>query len=270
MIALAHEGGAVSLHRPHGKTLEQVGDDLPGHKIRARSVDFNHDDTRLVTSSADGTAKVWDLNRRELSFPPLRHEGRVRSAVFSPKGKHILTVSGHRKVRLWNSGNGKLIRPLDLHEDDVWAAGFSPNGERIVTGSEDGQAFITDLARGFTSRPLIGHGDNIRSAEFSPDGRHVLTSSWDRSVRLWDVETAEELAVIPSEDIVLDAAFDPAGGRIAHLMNNLVRFREIYPNVDQLIAAAKGKLPRQRTRDERLIDATLEAQPTPLDHLTTR
>ncbi len=274
LIALAHEGGAVSLHRPDGKRLEQVGEDLIGHEQRVRSVDFSSDDTRLVTSSADGKVKVWDVQAGRVLVTPCCHEGRVRSAVFSPDDRQILTVSQDRTVKLWESANGEHLDTLNVHEDDVWAAGFSPDGSMIVTGSEDGQAFITELAEDGRSRPLFGqsrqlagHGDNIRSAEFSRDGRYVLTSSWDRSVRLWDAKTAEELAVIPSEDIVLDAAFDPSGRRVAHLMKNLVRFRPIYPTVEELIAAAKEKAPRQRTREERQIDAMDLAPPGGFDRL---
>ena len=265
LIALAHEGGAVSLHRPAGRAFEQAGDDLQGHDARVRSIDFSSDDARLVTSSADGRVKVWDRQSGK-SLRTLALDGvRFRNAVFSPDDRQILTVSDDRAVRLWDSEDGGLIEEfLDLHEDDVWAAGFSPDGLHIVTGSEDGQVFITGLADG-RSRQLVGHGDNIRSAEFSRDGLYILTSSWDRTVRLWDFETAEELAVIPSEDIVLAAAFDPSGGRIAHLMKNLVRFRPIYPTLDDLIKAAKDQAPRQRTREERLIEARSETSTGRLD-----
>ena len=261
LIALGHEGGTASLYRPSGKTLEHVGEGFVGHKARLRSVDFSSDDAKLVTSSADGTAKVWDVATRTVLVDLDQHDDRVRSAVFSPDDQQILTSSADRKVRLWSSENGKLIKTFDMHEDDVWAADFSPDGKTIVTGSEDGQAFITELARGGKSRQLVGHGDNIRSAEFSRDGRHILTSSWDRTVRLWDSRTAEELAVIPSEDIVLGAAFDPSGQRIAHLMKNLVRFRPIYPDLEGLIKVAKERAPRDKTREERQLDANGQAQP---------
>lgn len=243
LIALAQENGEVSFY--DRDTLEPSGPNLVGHEARVRSINFSPDGDRIVTSSADDSIRVWDKAARKLLLC-VRHDDRTRSAVFSPDGKQIASVSRDRTIRLWDSESGELIENFKHHEEDVWAVAFSPDGKKIVTGSEDGQAFITTLDRKTSPLPLIGHGDNIRSAKFSADGRHVLTSSWDRTARLWDVATGEEIAIIPSEDIILDAAFDPKGGRIAHLVKNQLRFRPIYPTIDALIHAAKALIPSGR------------------------
>src|SRR5262249_53784082 len=38
-----------------------------------------------------------------------------------------------------------------------------------------------------------GHTEGVRGHAFSPDGRRALSGAGDRTVRLWDVETGEEL-----------------------------------------------------------------------------
>ncbi len=250
-IALAHEDGTVTLRDL--ETLEQIGRDFAGHSARVRSVDFNSTDTEIVTSSADGTAKIWRGDTQEEIATLEGHSNRVRSAAFSRDDASVLTVSADRTVKLWNSRPGHLIRSFDHHSDDVWALGFSPDGQSFVSGSEDGQAFIGDVAGDRLPRALIGHGDNIRSAEFSHDGRYVLTSSWDRTVRLWDVETVNNLAVIPNDSIILDATFSPSGKQIAYLVRNIVRLRPIYATAEDLIDAAKEMKPRDLTSEERQI-----------------
>ena len=128
---------------------------------------------------------------------------------------------------------------------------FSPAAPLFVTGSEDGQLLLSHLDDDQPPLSLIGHGDNIRSAEFSADGDLILTSSWDRTVRLWSVDSGNALAIMPNEDIILDAAFDPAGDRVAYAMRNLVRLRPIYADAGDLIATAKKAKPRDLSRDER-------------------
>ena len=48
-----------------------------------------------------------------------------------------------------------------------------------------------------------------------------------------------------NEDIILDATFDPNGGRIAHLVEGKVRLWPIYPDVEALIDAAKSIRPHE-------------------------
>ena len=251
-LALAHEDGSATIWNTD--RLQLVGR-VKSHAARVRSVEFNGDGTRLLTSSADGTAKIWDVLTQKEVLALVGHDDRVRTAVFSHDDRKVLTVSADKTAKIWDSVSGALLQTFDVHEADVWAADFSPDGSKIVTGSVDGQIFLIDLTKPDATRRLVGHGDNIRSAEFSPDGSQILTSSWDRTVRLWDVDKAEAVAVLDNEDIILDAAFDPNGGRIAHIIQDKVLLRPTavrgqeskpepkYPSVEELVAAAKAIRP---------------------------
>jgi WD40 repeat protein len=62
---------------------------------------FNPDGTRIVTASADGTAKVWDPDGTLLET--LRgHTDGLFSAVFNPDGMRIVTASWDDTARLWS------------------------------------------------------------------------------------------------------------------------------------------------------------------------
>jgi WD40 repeat protein len=68
---------------------------LHGHTRSVTSVAFHPKNSRFaVSSSADGTARLWDLEMRQALAVLHGHEGhRVNSAVFSPDGRFVLTAA---------------------------------------------------------------------------------------------------------------------------------------------------------------------------------
>jgi len=72
-----------------------------GHDGAVSSAAFSPDGTRVVTSSADKTARLWEVaSGKELAV--LRgHDGAVSSAAFSPDGTRVVTASEDKTARLW-------------------------------------------------------------------------------------------------------------------------------------------------------------------------
>jgi hypothetical protein len=109
---------------------------LEGHQDSVESARFSPDGQRLVTTSFDNTARVWDTSGK-LITELKGHQGYVRSASFSPDGQRIVTASFEKTARVWDT-SGKLITELKGHQGYVRSASFSPDGQRLVTVS-DGQ-----------------------------------------------------------------------------------------------------------------------------------
>jgi WD40 repeat protein len=105
---------------------------------------FSPDGTRIVTASADKTARIWDATSGQ-QIALLRHEGIVWSAAFSPDGKHIVTASWDQTARTWDAATGQQIALLRGHEETVESAAFRPDGKRLVIASGDETAQIWDV-----------------------------------------------------------------------------------------------------------------------------
>lgn len=212
---------------------------LCGHGGQVWTVAFSPDGARLVTSSADRTARVWDaVTGRELLA--LRgHDGDVSDASFSPCGGKIVTASLDSTARVWDAKTGRELAVLGSHGDAVTLAIFSPDGERIVTASNDYLAKIWDSKSGQELVTLSGH--DARSAsrdhhelrefefkrqrkptskfmrvEFSTDGNRVLTACDDATVRIWSTDSGRQLALLREEkdyDFLLCGGLSPDGRR---------------------------------------------------------
>jgi WD40 repeat protein len=93
------------------------------------SAAFSPDGLRIVTASADKTARVWDSETGKAIGAPLEgHDSPVYDAAFSPDGRRIITASADKTARIWDAATGQPIgEPLKGHEGAVYSAGFSPD-----------------------------------------------------------------------------------------------------------------------------------------------
>jgi tricorn protease-like protein len=59
---------------------------------------------------------------------------------------------------------------------------------------------IVDAATGKMKKRFTGHTGGIRSGAFLADGRHIISGSTDKTLRMWDVQTGEEVARLETEN----------------------------------------------------------------------
>lgn len=158
------------------------------HDREVLSVAFSPDSQLIISSSADRTIKLWNLDGEidttdRTAFQG--HKDRVMSVAFSPDGKYIVSASYDHTICLW-SINGKKYWEGKL-DDQVRCVAFSPDGQLIVSGSRDGTLQFWDFEGCKIGTPLTGHQDVVRSVKFSPNGQYVVSASEDGTLRLWEV-----------------------------------------------------------------------------------
>jgi hypothetical protein len=127
------------------------------HEDEVIQAAFSPDGKRILTASADKSAKLWDAVTGKL-IGTFIHQNSVYRAVFSPDGTHILTASADNTAKLWDAVSGKLIASFD-HQDSVRWAEFSRDGSRILTASWDQTAKIWDTGTPMALTELLKKTD---------------------------------------------------------------------------------------------------------------
>jgi WD40 repeat protein/TPR repeat protein len=178
------------------------------------SAAYSPDGTRIVTASADKSARIWDASARVVRLTG--HGGYVFSAAYSPDGIRIVTASTDKTARVWDARTGAQLSVLDTgHGNVLYTAAYSPDGSRIVTAETDKTARIWDAHSGKQLAALTGHGDSVYSAAYSPDGGRIVTASADKTARIWDARTYVQFAALSGHSgYVYSALYAPDGGRI--------------------------------------------------------
>ena len=201
------------------------------HQGDVVSAMFSLDGTRVVTASADGMVRIWNVvTGRQLMG--LEHRGEVRNTELSRDGARIVTVSADKKAHLWNTATGQELAVLEHggsrqgddprrgnlpsdRREGVRSAVFSPDGKYILTAGDDGTARLWDAATGKPFARWLLHRGSVQSAAFNLDGTRIVTVSDDKTARVWGAATGHPLSpLLEHHSAVWAAAFSPDSRKV--------------------------------------------------------
>jgi WD40 repeat protein len=188
---------------------------LKGHGASVRLARFSPDGSRIVTTSDDKTARLWDVvstrNIRTLEG----HAGPVVAAVFAGNGSERLITWAEEdsNLRLWDASNGDEVAVLN-HAGHVLGASFSRDGKRVVSAGADDTLRQWDATTGAAvGEPWQGLRGQQAVAGFAPGGRFVVLASRDNNTaQLIDVEALRFITDLVGHSAPVEGAvFSPDG-----------------------------------------------------------
>jgi WD40 repeat protein len=113
---------------------------LHGHTGAVTYANWSPKGTYVVSSSNDGTARVWDW-RHGTTISVLRGQaGALKDASFDPSGRYVVTTSTEGTTWIWDWRTGKAVTETAYQRDVVRSGEFSPDGRQILAASDDWSA----------------------------------------------------------------------------------------------------------------------------------
>lgn len=98
-LAVGRDRGDVILWDIPNKQLIRI---ISGHQSRVTDIQFNPKGNLLLTTSRDGTARIWDLtDSRKLPIILDDHDDWVFTGSFNPTGTQVITGGGDEFIRTW-------------------------------------------------------------------------------------------------------------------------------------------------------------------------
>ena len=144
-----------------------------GHEDKVTSLAFSPDGKRLLSSSYDGTIRLWDVATGEcLNVTDVKYK--ITHIAFNSDGSRLLASLTAKVILLWEMGSGKKPVVLKGHEKSVFYAGFSEDGNKVISVSHDNTVKLWDISSGECIRtiPLSGFS---RVVSLSNDSRYIVS-----------------------------------------------------------------------------------------------
>eukprot|EP00736_Rhodelphis_marinus_P003086 Rmarinus@m.14465 len=202
-----------------------------GHKGAVWGISINNEATKVATSSADFTAKVWDaLSGDELlSFD---HKHIVKSVDFSMDTTRMATAGAEKLVRVFD-----LAKPdsdphlFQGHTDSVKRVSFlRRHPHLVVSGAADKTLRVWDTRSG-TAVHLLETPAAVLDFE-EHRGDPVLTVTTQREIQFWNLDSFTLDKSVPLNVDVESVTLHPNKSRLVTGCSDLLVRALTYPEAE--------------------------------------
>eukprot|EP00758_Cryptobia_borreli_P004839 Tbor_TRINITY_DN4607_c0_g1::TRINITY_DN4607_c0_g1_i1::g.14918::m.14918/K16482/POC1; centriolar protein POC1 len=198
---------------------------LVGHRGPVTDVCYNTMGNLIVSSSVDGTIRLWIPTVRGGSSVIKAHSGAVRAVSFSHSdgGQQIISCSDDKSSKIWDVSTQKFVRSYTGHTNWVRCCAINNTSTLCATGGDDKIVQLWDPRSGAVSGAhcMYEHTNSVTAVQFHPDGLCVASASADRTINVWDLRMLTSGKGIPTllqhydtahDDVISSISFDNISG----------------------------------------------------------
>lgn len=197
------------------------------HTTPVITVAIDDTGTLLATGSADGIVKVWDIRGGYITHTFRGHDGIVSALHFfqailehdppkeranskkrwrSDLAEDVVMMDGHDsavafrlasgsedgKIRIWDLAKRSAIATLGTHVSVIRSFDYIRSINALVSGSRDKTAQVWD-AQTWRTRRVFPIMESVEAVGFLEEGRFIYSGGSTGRLRIWDVESGQEV-----------------------------------------------------------------------------
>jgi WD40 repeat protein len=186
-----------------------------GHAGEVTNVAFSPDSGRLVSTSRDGTAKLWSMTTGTELLTLHDDVPNVVGVAFHPDGRRVATSS--RNLRVWDSTDGhQVAEPRQARNVFSWVV-YSADGRLLAAADPaDARAKVWDANTG-QEAAVLRHARAVSRVALSPDSQRLAAVVPEEGVKVWDLGSQQVLFTLPEQNgsRIWTVAFSPDGKSVA-------------------------------------------------------
>ncbi|CAD5234068.1 unnamed protein product [Bursaphelenchus xylophilus] len=177
---------------------------LTGHTQPVWSVVYHSSSNRLISGSADGTIRLWELGlakgegqedpQIKLYAPPTVNARPRALDLVSTETQQLLTAYTGRSAGILDLETGQKVLDFDLNLPDEEVGEINsiishPTMAVSIMAGVDRKIRYFDNNSGKLIRSAVSHVESISTLAADPNGIYMLSGCEDGSLRVWDMES---------------------------------------------------------------------------------
>ncbi|EPE08185.1 wd-repeat protein pop3 [Ophiostoma piceae UAMH 11346] len=185
-----------------------------GHTNNVTGVAFHCEGKWMVTSSEDGTVKIWDTRTAAIQRS-YSHGSPVNDVVIHPNQGEIISCDRSGSIRVWDLSENNCTHELIPDGDvSVSCVTMGMEGYLLCAANNTGNVFIWQLLPTHErTKPVPithfkAHGEYITRILLSPDGKRLATCSADHTAKIWEVDITPPTPDQEPKPLVLNATLN--------------------------------------------------------------
>ncbi|KAK9801733.1 putative Target of rapamycin complex subunit LST8 [Seiridium cardinale] len=174
-----------------------------GHTGNITGVAFHCEGKWMVTSSEDGTVKIWETRSGTIQRS-YNHGSPVNDVVIHPNQGEIISCDRSGSVRIWDLAENNCSHQLIPEEDvSVSSVTVASDGSLLCAANNAGNVFVWALLQNYEHTNLLpvthfsAHKEYITRILLSPDVKKLATCSADHTAKIWEVIDVDPADQVP-------------------------------------------------------------------------
>ncbi|KAK7754776.1 TOR complex subunit lst8 [Diatrype stigma] len=171
-----------------------------GHSGNITGVAFHCEGKWMVTSSEDGTVKIWETRSGSVQRS-YSHGSPANDVVIHPNQGEIISCDRGGSVRVWDLAENNCSHQLIPEEDvSVSSVTVASDGSLLCAANNAGNVFVWSLIQTYERTQLVpvtqfsAHKEYITRILLSPDVKKLATCSADHTAKIWEVDVDPDSA----------------------------------------------------------------------------
>lgn len=151
------------------------------------------DEKRKTALIGDGEEFLYRMNldTNKIEFKEKIHTDSIISIRYSFDKSVYLTASMDGIINIYNGEDHKLLLKIEDNTEEIMWTDWHSKGLVFSFGTSSGAAYVYNAKNGECMKSLFGHNDSCTAGSFSLDGKFLLTASSDKTVKIWELKTAQ-------------------------------------------------------------------------------